>query len=368
VLDAACGAADYAWFRRRMPDRVETLLTAIGNAAGLSRDVLERHEHLLHAFSFARAVEAWGPDYLHSYFFYERTLFALVASKLLDIPRGVSCYADHQLDDYPLKIVPLHLRTSDVIVATSQRIRGELEVIHGGSLSALLVKPNAIDVSGSPPRPSRPIAPPSPVQLICVCRIDPKKGLEFLIDAVRRLIDDGLDVRLQVVGVPDGHSPAAGAYHDALRSQVDRLGLDHAIRFAGRRTSQEVGELLRRADVFVAPFVELACGDKDGISTAVLEAMSVGCAIVATDAGSLAEVIRDGHDGLLVPQRDSAALAAAIQRLAADAALSDRLGTAAAARVRREFNTATCETPFHERILRTIETPRGTAAPAEVRT
>ena len=73
------------------------------------------------AFAFARCADAYAPDYLHSYFFYEGTLFALVASMLLDIPRGVSCYADHMLDDYALKVVGLHLRQTSLVIATSQR-------------------------------------------------------------------------------------------------------------------------------------------------------------------------------------------------------------------------------------------------------
>jgi glycosyltransferase involved in cell wall biosynthesis len=350
LLHAATGARDLARFRRRMPEKVDALVRQIAQAADLRPEALERHDHFLHAFSFARAVEAWGADYLHSYFFYEQTLFALVASQLLGIPRGVSCYADHLLHDYPLKVVPLHLRTCDVIVATSRRIKAELEGLHGGSLAPALVKANTIDTTSFSVREPQARAAGTPVQLVSVSRIDPKKGIEYLIEAVRLLADRGVPVEAHILGVADPHSPESVEYANALRARAAGLGLDGAVRFEGQRNSREVRRFLEEAHIFVAPFVELPSGDKDGIPTSVLEAMAAGCAIVATSAGSIVEVIDDGRDGLIVPQRDPAALAAAVERLARDEGLAARLGASAAARARRDYDIGTSETAFHDRV------------------
>ena len=352
LLHAATGALDLARFRRRMPGKVEALIRLVATASGVRPEELERHEHFLHAFSFARAVEAWGADYLHSYFFYEQTLFALVASQLLGIPRGVSCYADHVLQDYPLKLVPLHLQSCAVIVATSRRIRAELETLHGGELDALLVKPNTIDTSTFSVKGQQARAAGESLRLLCVSRIDPKKGIEYLIDAVRLLMDRGLAVEAHIVGAANRHSPESLEYDNALRARVAGLGLDNAIHFEGVRGSREIRLYLERAHVFVAPFVELPSGDKDGIPTSVLEAMAAGCAIVATSAGSTGEVMDDGREGLIVPQRDVQALAAAVERLVRDEELAARLGTGAAGRARREYDIATSEAAFHDRVDR----------------
>ena len=77
----------------------------------------------MHVFTFARQVESFDAHYLHSYFFYEGALLSFVASYLLDIPRGVSCYADHLLEDYPVKVVRLHIEQSQIVIATSARIK-----------------------------------------------------------------------------------------------------------------------------------------------------------------------------------------------------------------------------------------------------
>ena len=349
VLHAAIGARDLASFRRRMPGKVEQLVELIASAAGLHPEDLEHHEHFLHAFSFARAVEAYGPAYIHSYFFYERTLFALVASYLLDIPRGVSCYADHMLNDYALKVVPLHLRTCDVIVATSQRIRIELEAMNGGPLPGVVVKPNAIDTASFAAVPRR-RATGDRLRLIAVSRLDPKKGLEYLIDAVRLLTDRGLDVEAQIVGSASVHQPGSADYADSLDHRVERLHLRGVVRFAGQLASPRVRSALHAADIFVAPSVEMPNGDKDGMPTAVLEAMAAGCPIVATSAGSIHEIIDDRQEGLIVPQRDPTALAAAIELLARDEDHAARLAARAAARARREFDVAACESLLHDRV------------------
>ncbi len=346
---------DYRFYQKRMPAKVEALTRAICEASGLSRATVLEHDHFLQAFSFARMAAAWRPDYLHSYFFYEQTLFSLVAASLLDIPRGVTCYADHMLDDYPLKLVALNVTTCDVVVATSRRIKAELEAIAGGvSRPNVLVKPNAIDTRVFESAPRDRAQTGLRPYLVSVCRVEPKKGLSYLVEAVSLLRKAGVDVELHHVGAPDAHMPARRACAKELEAQVARLGLGSAVYFEGRRTGEEVRQFLARADVFVAPFVELENGDKDGISTAVLEAMAAQCAIVATDAGSTTEAIDSGENGLIVAQRNAEQLASAIRTILSDPELATRLGRSARDKAVREFDVAHCEERFHERIRHAI--------------
>src|SRR5262249_9034310 len=155
-LDRAIHLRDYERWRARFPDRVEDVTRMLCEASGLPRERLVQHDNFLQGFSYARLAESWGAQYLHSYFFYDRSLMSLIAGRLLRIPRGVSCYADHLMKDYELKVVPLHLRTCDVVVATSRRIKRELlEIAPDVDPDKILVKPNAIDCTRFPvlPRP-----------------------------------------------------------------------------------------------------------------------------------------------------------------------------------------------------------------------
>lgn len=341
---------DLEHYRRIMPDKVAQLARAIADASGLDAHEVMAHPDFKRGFSFTRFAEAWNPDYIHTYFFYEGTLFGYIASFLLEIPRGVSCYADHMLNDYELKLVGLHLQTCDVIVATSARIKNELEEIAGKPLPAVIVKPNGIDASLFASAEHRPLGPGHLLRGVAVNRIHPKKGVTYLAEAVLRLRDRGIDFVVDILGEPDDRDSDCLAYYEQLMKFIAVHNIESLMRFHGRRTAREVRQHLACADIFLAPFVELPNGDKDGIPTALLEAMAAGCAVITTDAGSILEVVDNGVEGIIVPQCDSMALADSILQLAKDTALLNRLSRAAILRVRNQFDVSHCEEKFHQRI------------------
>jgi glycosyltransferase involved in cell wall biosynthesis len=351
---------DLAHYRARMPEKIDYLVDRLGEASGLSRDAVSNHDNFLQAFSFTRMVEAYRPHYLHSYFFYDRSLMTLVAGYLLGIPRGVSCYADHLLKDYELKVVPLHMELCDVVVATSERIKRELlEIAPKTDPDRIIVKPNGIDTEAFPALARTEPEGGAPFRLVSVCRIEPKKGLLDLVDAVHVLRERGVKVEAHIVGTVDEWSQASREYKSRLDERITELGLWGTVHLEGRQNLEGILRFLGISHLFVAPFVETETGDKDGIPTALLEGMATGIAPVATDAGSITEVIEDGVDGLLVPQRDPEALANAIASLLADPERRARLGREAAATVRRRFDVNTCERVFHERVNALVERPRG---------
>jgi glycosyltransferase involved in cell wall biosynthesis len=346
---------DFAEYRRRMPGKVDHLIEKISAASGMSPEALVTHGNFLQAFSFTRMAEAYRPQYLHSYFFYDRSLMALVAGYLLDLPRGVSCYADHVLDDYELKLVPLHMELCDVVIATSARIKRELlEIAPNADPNRILVKPNGIDSSSLPVVERREPVPHQPFRLVSVCRIEPKKGLLDLVEAVALLRRRGVEVEAHIVGTVDEWSQASRDYKHKLDQRIGELDLWGKVHLEGRQGADGVRRFLAQAHLFVAPFVETATGDKDGIPTAVLEGMSTGLAVVATDAGSMTEVVEHGREGLIVPQYNHEALAAAIGELLADTERRAVFATRAAARVRAEFDVSVCEPRFHERIAQVL--------------
>jgi glycosyltransferase involved in cell wall biosynthesis len=350
---------DFAHYRRRMPSKVDRLIDLLSEASGLSRDSLLTHGNVLQAFSFTRMVEAYRPVYLHSYFFYDRSLMALIAGYLLDIPRGVSCYADHLLQDYELKLVPLHLSLCEIVVATSERIKQELlQLAPHADASRILVKPNGIDSDRFPIMERAEPAEATPFRLITLCRIEPKKGLLDLVEAVSLLRRRGHPVEAHIVGSVDEWSQASRDYKVKLDQRITELDLWGKVHLEGRQNLDGILRFLRIAHLFVAPFVETQSGDKDGIPTALLEGMSTGLATVATTAGSITEVISDGHNGLLVPQRDAPSLANAVEGLLMDPLRRHELGKRAAESVRQRFDVRGCEQIFHERLRQVLAVER----------
>jgi glycosyltransferase involved in cell wall biosynthesis len=101
------------------------------------------------------------------------------------------------------------------------------------------------------------------------------------------------------------------------------------VRFLGARTRGQVLDLFGAADA------SLLSSSWENFPHTVVEALAVGTPVLATAVGGVAEVVRDGENGLLVPAGDPAALAAALRRIVAEPGLRDRLAAAAAPSVER---------------------------------
>ena len=154
-----------------------------------------------------------------------------------------------------------------------------------------------------------------------VAALVPHKGHHHLIDAAALVVRDVPDVRFVIVG--------DGELRDALERQVRDKHLERHVFLAGFRT--DALALTKGFDLFAVSSVT------EGMCAALIDAMAASKAAVATEAGAIAEVVVDRKTGFLVPPRDHAAMAARLVVLLKDAALRQRMGEAALARVRAAF-------------------------------
>jgi len=140
-----------------------------------------------------------------------------------------------------------------------------------------------------------------------------------------------LDVALEALAQLDGVTLAIAGEGDerpALEARARELGVDDRVRFLGPQPRERVLELFRAADAAILS------SSWENFPHVVVEALAVGTPVIATDVGGVAEVVRDGENGLLVPAGDSRAFAAAIRRYFADEELQARLRDAAPGSVR----------------------------------
>jgi glycosyltransferase involved in cell wall biosynthesis len=151
-------------------------------------------------------------------------------------------------------------------------------------------------------------------------RLVRKKGFEYLVDAMARL-ESSPRVVLALAG--------QGDLDAELRARAAEGPASDRIRFLGNQTQDEIASWMAAADVVAAPSVRDDSGNVDGLPNVVLEALASGTALVTTAAGGIGSIVEDARTALVVPERDAAALAAAIQSLVADPGLRTRLGAAA---------------------------------------
>ncbi len=148
------------------------------------------------------------------------------------------------------------------------------------------------------------------------------KGHTYLLDAIESLPDD---VHCLIVG--DGPQAAA------LQQKIDADGLSARVSMTGNLDDVEIA--LNAFDCFVLPSYA-----NEGVPQALMQAMACGLAVIATPVGSVDEIVAHDETGLMVPFKDSAAIAAAITQLRSDDALRTRLCAGALARAQSRFSDA----------------------------
>lgn len=153
----------------------------------------------------------------------------------------------------------------------------------------------------------------TPIRLLTVSRIDPRKGLRVLPAVVSALASRGHDVTLDVVGPPIGQ--LGGTERDAIVEEAGRRGVDRRLRLLGAMPLDRLMSLYREYDVFVLP-----TGPGEGIPRVLLEAMAGGMPVVTTGGSGITSLVTDRANGLLVGGT-AEAVAAGIEEIVVNGSL-----------------------------------------------
>ena len=157
-------------------------------------------------------------------------------------------------------------------------------------------------------------ASPEVFTVTSVARLVPTKGLDLLLEAFQQLIAEVPDARLEIIG--------EGPQRPALEQQIARLRLHGKVELLGWLPNRLARERVSNSSAFVLPSYIEALG------VAYLEAMSLGVPTVGVQGQGIADVIKHGRNGLLLPPRDVMAIHDAMLELARDKAFAHSVGTA----------------------------------------
>jgi colanic acid/amylovoran biosynthesis glycosyltransferase len=279
------------------------------------------------AVVLAREARLRSITHLHAHFATASTTVARLAASFAGIPYTMTAHAK---DIFHESVRPEDLRRKLWDAAATVTISDyNLEYLHesyGPAAEGVRRIYNGLELEKFPYKEPR----GRESEIVAVGRLVEKKGFADLIEACSLLRDRGVEARCRIVGL--------GEQEPELRAAVERLGLGNKVELPGPRPQGDLIEAVGSAAVFAAPCVVGGDGNRDGLPTVLLEAMALGTPCVSTDVTGIPEVLRDGETGLMVPQRDPAALADAIERLLSDPEL--RVGLAGRARrlVEAEFN------------------------------
>ena len=258
-----------------------------------------------------RAFRQSRPDVVHAHWLLPQGLVVALLSLVAKKPPPV-LVTSHGADLFALRSRPLTAlkrfvaRKSQGVAVVSKAMRDEAS--KQAISDTAWVMPMGVDIERrfSPARHSE----PDRNQLLFVGRLVEKKGVHLLIEAFARLKRDCPDAQLKIVGF--------GPEKTKLEALVRDLGLSKEVCFSGPTAQSELPDLYRNAGVFVAPFIEAASGDQEGLGLVVVEALGCGCPVVLSDMPAARDAV-EGISGIeTFPVGNVAALAVALKRVIAN--------------------------------------------------
>ncbi len=328
---AALGAL--AWWLGRHPSRtLRAVWTVLAGTARSPQFLVRTIALLPQAAWFARHCQDTGVTHVHAHFATHATTNAWMIQRLTGIPYSFTAHAhDIYIDT---TFLDRKICDSAVAVVISEYGRERMVACAPGCASRIQVLHLGVDLTEATARrerrAARRVERDRATQLLCVARLDATKGHPTLLAAVDRLVRDGRDIELTLIGEGDERS--------AIEARIAELGLGDRVRLLGARTHEQVFDAMEAADVVVSASVESADGDAEGIPVTLMEAMAIGVPVVATRTAGVPELVTDGESGVLVDQHDAAGLAAAIAGLLDEPDRARRLAEGAARRVAESFD------------------------------
>lgn len=265
-------------------------------------------------------------DVVHFEFLHLAAMYPL-ASRVIDAPVVVSCRGNdiHTLELRAEREQRRAIQTileATAVHCVSEEMASEVTRLTGRDKGLWVNRP-AVEtkrIKVRPPSNSR----SGPLKLLATGRLVWKKGFDYLLAVMARLLKRDVSFTLEILG--------DGPLKSHLRFSIDDLGLHDHVTLVGGVSSKEVLTRLQQTDVFVLSSFE------EGISNAVLEAMASGVPVVTTSAGGMREAVTDGREGYVVPVRDVTLMADRIEYLAKHPETRTEMGAAARERAVRDFS------------------------------
>jgi glycosyltransferase involved in cell wall biosynthesis len=222
--------------------------------------------------------------------------------------------------------LPKLFETAAAVVTVSDFARRQLRERFPESAAKIRRVYNGVNLSQF--RPANFVSP-VPV-IVSIGRLIEKKGFSDLIEACGLLRGRGRAFECRIIG--------EGPLEEALRAQIAGADLGTFVRLIGPQTQRAIATHLAGATIFALPCTREADGGMDNLPTVIMEAMAAGLPVISTPLAGVPEMVEPGATGELVPERDPAALATAIERLLDDPERMRRLGARGREIAREKFS------------------------------
>ncbi|MDJ0696718.1 glycosyltransferase [Mastigocoleus sp. MO_188.B34] len=168
------------------------------------------------------------------------------------------------------------------------------------------------------------------IRIVSIARLVEKKGIEYGIRAVAKLLIKKSNITYTIVG--------DGLLRENLEILIDELGIGEQVNLVGWKHQEEVVSILKDSDLMLAPSITSKNGDCEGVPVVLMEAMAMGLVIVSTQHSGIPELVKDGITGFLVPEKDVESLAERMEYLINHPTIRLGMGKAGRKQVEENYN------------------------------
>ena len=277
------------------------------------------------AVSFARRMRALGVDHVHAHFASHPAAAAFIVGRLIDLPWSFTAHGSDLHREQSMLKEKVAEAAFTVTISDYNR-RFILDRVPAAAAAQVKV----IHCGVEPDRFKKNDRDSEIFEFACVGTLHAVKGQGPLLEACGQLRSQGIAFRCHLVG--------DGPDRDALTAQTAELGISEHVEFHGALAREEVRAVLARMDAAIAPSVPTRDGRREGIPVVLMEAAASGLPLIGSRLSGIPEIVEDEATGLLVEPGNVSEIAAALERLARDEALRDRLGRAARTCVEESFS------------------------------
>ena len=276
-------------------------------------------------------------DVLHVHWPAPHALFAYCASLICKAKIVLSFYTASLMlvKRFPFVkyLLRFFIKRADRVIAISTFTKNLVEDICDCPVTII---PYGTTIS---PRDELPPLEPN-YKILSVGRIIERKGFAYLINAMPAILERFPDAELTIAG--------GGPLQQRLIDLSKSLKIDSRVSLPGKVSQETLENLFATCNVFILPSIVDSKGDTEGLGVVLIEAMTYGKPVIGTDIGGITDIIIHNKSGLLVPQRDAAAIANAVSAIFSNQNGAQKLGQQGYTHVHANFSWPSVISKFNE--------------------
>ncbi len=304
---------------------------------------------LLKGAVYAQVFSKHAPYELHSHFLSDISTICMVAAEYLSIPFSLNVHAKDVLVNPSMPIIKLK-RAKFTAVCNRYAHNRLIEMAKGNTNKIHLIY-HGLDEKRMEVTNLSLVKPNRPLIFLLVSRLVEKKGVEYMLEASRILLNRGFDHEVAIIGANDPTSYIN--MYEKYNTEIRELKMHDVVKILGEGKGvpfEDAKQYYKIADIFVMPSISTGSGDADGVPNTIIEAALSKLPIVATDAGSIKDLLND-QNSILIEQKNAQQIADAIEKLMLDPELRENLGKRAYYDAKEMFSSTRNVNILHKLLL-----------------